>query len=65
MAGWKRKKGHEQEHHFVLSRRLLLKMLASCTIVTLLPLLLCNLMHHNEIRKNHCSGEKERCAVSV
>lgn len=58
MAGWRRKKGHEQEHHFVLSRRLLLKMLASCTIVTLLPLLLCNLMYHNEIRKTIAQEKK-------
>lgn len=58
MAGRMSKRRHDQEHHFVLSRGLLLRMLASCAIVTLLPLLLCNLMYHSQIQKTIAQEEQ-------
>jgi len=51
MAVWNRKKTQEQEHRFMLSRRLLIKMLVSCIVVTMLPLLLCNLQYHQQLQE--------------
>ena len=51
MAVWNKRKPLEQEHRFMLSRRLLIKMLVSCIVVTMLPLLLCNLQYHQQLQK--------------
>lgn len=51
MAVWNKKSPQEQEHRFMLSRRLLIKMLVSCIVVTMLPLLLCNLQYNQQLQK--------------
>ena len=42
----------DQEHRFRLSRKLLIKMLVSCLLLTMLPLLLNSLLYRNRIREN-------------
>jgi len=51
MAVWNRTRPQEQEHRFMLSRRLLIKMLISCIVVTMLPLILCNLQYNQQLQK--------------
>ena len=51
-------KKREQEHRFRLSRKLLIKMLVSCLLLTMLPLLLSSRLYRNQILENTAREEQ-------